>query len=99
MIRRPPRSTLFPYTTLFRSQCRALHHRRTEGVRRQGAVRARPFTVAREVPVRAAAGYARRAAGAVEAVRRRAERTGRAGRIRRACAGAGLVAPDRKSVV
>src|SRR2546421_2325897 len=22
MIRRPPRSTLFPYTTLFRSQCR-----------------------------------------------------------------------------
>src|SRR3989475_6583523 len=52
MIRRPPRSTLFPYTTLFRSQCRALHHRRTEGVRRQGAVRARPFTVAREVPVR-----------------------------------------------
>src|SRR5260370_32495587 len=30
MIRRPPRSTLFPYTTLFRSQThhRALHHRR-----------------------------------------------------------------------
>src|SRR2546429_2409505 len=24
MIRRPPRSTLFPYTTLFRSACRAL---------------------------------------------------------------------------
>src|SRR3712207_8720286 len=24
MIRRPPRSTLFPYTTLFRSRCRAL---------------------------------------------------------------------------
>src|SRR2546427_6700688 len=24
MIRRPPRSTLFPYTTLFRSDCRAL---------------------------------------------------------------------------
>src|SRR5687767_15493608 len=23
MIRRPPRSTLFPYTTLFRSKCRA----------------------------------------------------------------------------
>src|SRR2546425_7737115 len=23
MIRRPPRSTLFPYTTLFRSRCRA----------------------------------------------------------------------------
>src|SRR5260370_32693306 len=25
MIRRPPRSTLFPYTTLFRSQARARH--------------------------------------------------------------------------
>src|SRR2546429_1779781 len=24
MIRRPPRSTLFPYTTLFRSRCRCL---------------------------------------------------------------------------
>src|SRR2546422_7650133 len=27
MIRRPPRSTLFPYTTLFRSQLRAEQHR------------------------------------------------------------------------
>src|SRR5258705_11968588 len=26
MIRRPPRSTLFPYTTLFRSACRAADH-------------------------------------------------------------------------
>src|SRR5690349_24393973 len=26
MIRRPPRSTLFPYTTLFRSQFRHVHH-------------------------------------------------------------------------
>src|SRR5438093_12104705 len=25
MIRRPPRSTLFPYTTLFRSHCAAAH--------------------------------------------------------------------------
>src|SRR2546422_5956917 len=25
MIRRPPRSTLFPYTTLFRSNCLTLH--------------------------------------------------------------------------
>src|SRR5687768_17638476 len=31
MIRRPPRSTLFPYTTLFRSKAR-----RTEGGRRGG---------------------------------------------------------------
>src|SRR5260370_30115633 len=28
MIRRPPRSTLFPYTTLFRSQREALNHQR-----------------------------------------------------------------------
>src|ERR1044071_10142951 len=27
MIRRPPRSTLFPYTTLFRSRCRVPGHR------------------------------------------------------------------------
>src|SRR5260221_4093792 len=26
MIRRPPRSTLFPYTTLFRSRCGRFHH-------------------------------------------------------------------------
>src|SRR5205823_11016641 len=26
MIRRPPRSTLFPYTTLFRSLCHGVHH-------------------------------------------------------------------------
>src|SRR3989441_13154848 len=35
MIRRPPRSTLFPYTTLFRSRTRALHERpdaRSHGV-------------------------------------------------------------------
>src|SRR5438552_6520380 len=25
LLRRPPRSTLFPYTTLFRSRCGALH--------------------------------------------------------------------------
>src|SRR6266576_6500967 len=29
MIRRPPRSTLFPYTTLFRSGCRSDSHGRT----------------------------------------------------------------------
>src|SRR5437016_7101504 len=28
MIRRPPRSTLFPYTTLFRSEVRAVGHQR-----------------------------------------------------------------------
>src|SRR5438132_1979381 len=34
MIRRPPRSTLFPYTTLFRS--------RVGGKRRRGAIQRRP---------------------------------------------------------
>src|SRR5258708_20354324 len=29
MIRRPPRSTLFPYTTLFRSQEFMFHHKRS----------------------------------------------------------------------
>src|SRR2546425_7033010 len=29
MIRRPPRSTLFPYTTLFRSSLRSNEHQRT----------------------------------------------------------------------
>src|SRR2546425_1433351 len=33
MIRRPPRSTLFPYTTLFRSQSAARQDRRPGGVR------------------------------------------------------------------
>src|SRR5947199_8132260 len=31
MIRRPPRSTLFPYTTLFRSAVRKAHPRRLPG--------------------------------------------------------------------
>src|SRR5256885_11363312 len=38
MIRRPPRSTLFPYTTLFRSVKRSMHssqrHRTLRGLRR-----------------------------------------------------------------
>src|SRR5256885_8100690 len=36
MIRRPPRSTLFPYTTLFRSAARA-RPRRAAGCQRPGA--------------------------------------------------------------
>src|SRR5438034_6279682 len=38
MIRRPPRSTLFPYTTLFRS----LQRRQPRGGRRQSQLRAQP---------------------------------------------------------
>src|SRR5947209_15251987 len=41
MIRRPPRSTLFPYTTLFRSRRRPGHRRVGDvGARRDGAERA-----------------------------------------------------------
>src|SRR5258707_5926966 len=32
MIRRPPRSTLFPYTTLFRSKCRMVETRLRSGL-------------------------------------------------------------------
>src|SRR2546422_7471300 len=38
MIRRPPRSTLFPYTTLFRSRCRAGSAGRGAGPGRSGAL-------------------------------------------------------------
>src|SRR2546429_7367313 len=38
MIRRPPRSTLFPYTTLFRSVVGALKHLAQDRVGRIGAV-------------------------------------------------------------
>src|SRR3712207_8338814 len=56
MIRRPPRSTLFPYTTLFRSAARgrrgARRHERRAGARAglaavPGARPARPFAAAR----------------------------------------------------
>src|SRR5256885_5632596 len=39
MIRRPPRSTLFPYTTLFRSKIRDMKDRRRMQVHRIFAVR------------------------------------------------------------
>src|SRR2546422_1476146 len=45
MIRRPPRSTLFPYTTLFRSRGDVVAHRQRPGparARRVGGVAARP---------------------------------------------------------
>src|SRR3712207_7698244 len=40
MIRRPPRSTLFPYTTLFRSSRRAARRRRTGRASRRCCSRA-----------------------------------------------------------
>src|SRR2546422_6318299 len=42
MIRRPPRSTLFPYTTLFRSPCRS--GLRTRRMRRPSSARRSAFT-------------------------------------------------------
>src|SRR2546427_585783 len=46
MIRRPPRSTLFPYTTLFRS---ALREAKRRGARTLGLVNVVGSTIAREV--------------------------------------------------
>src|SRR3712207_8189048 len=43
MIRRPPRSTLFPYTTLFRSAPHHPHPRRPDREGRAGEVAARPL--------------------------------------------------------
>src|SRR3712207_7829640 len=56
MIRRPPRSTLFPYTTLFRSQAQPRGRRAPPGQRREGvgAVRLRrPQRVVAELLERA----------------------------------------------
>src|SRR5690349_23183040 len=41
MIRRPPRSTLFPYTTLFRSLCVAVQSERSAGSFRKYPARVR----------------------------------------------------------
>src|SRR3712207_6884164 len=55
MIRRPPRSTLFPYTTLFRSRARAREGRRARAGERRP--RRGPFARAggRKVPAHQAA--------------------------------------------
>src|SRR2546422_2427857 len=42
MIRRPPRSTLFPYTTLFRSHVRGVRELDLRGARRGQCLRATP---------------------------------------------------------
>src|SRR5687768_17799431 len=52
MIRRPPRSTLFPYTTLFRSagpRDRAIGSRHDSGIQR-GAARAQDIATSRVPP-------------------------------------------------
>src|SRR3712207_7681986 len=67
MIRRPPRSTLFPYTTLFRSP----DERRTQGVVRREAVPVRQEV--KPGPAEGEQHAVRRAAGAREDVRVRVE--------------------------
>src|SRR5436190_15428481 len=49
MIRRPPRSTLFPYTTLFRSRA---HGRGPPGPFEHGSHRLGPLVERRDLPVR-----------------------------------------------
>src|SRR5256885_7283921 len=63
MIRRPPRSTLFPYTTLFRSSARSVDRIRRA---RAGALRAGRHRVAAP----AGQGAQRRVRGAAAAIRR-----------------------------
>src|SRR3712207_8548257 len=50
MIRRPPRSTLFPYTTLFRSRSRASSRRTPEGRRRRPLLRSAPVSTLLTAP-------------------------------------------------
>src|SRR3712207_6863124 len=47
MIRRPPRSTLFPYTTLFRSRAAERASRASRAVARRAAARPRPSLLPR----------------------------------------------------
>src|SRR3712207_8848305 len=54
MIRRPPRSTLFPYTTLFRSEVRSARRERPQGVHLKlpGRLRRAAFLTHRPTPLR-----------------------------------------------
>src|SRR2546427_5942312 len=54
MIRRPPRSTLFPYTTLFRSRAETMPRARDGGVLRGQRRRAAPRRAGRRVALGAA---------------------------------------------
>src|SRR2546430_12424338 len=58
MIRRPPRSTLFPYTTLFRSECAPRRPRRVDPVRGAGRTPHRE-PAAGHAPAHAARGVSR----------------------------------------
>src|SRR2546430_11538047 len=69
MIRRPPRSTLFPYTTLFRSDRRVDEHPERDPHHDAGEAR-----LARAERALAAAAGARRAARGVRALDRKSTR-------------------------
>src|SRR3712207_8115863 len=47
MIRRPPRSTLFPYTTLFRSSAQSLFERSVQAARESGQLGLLPYALNR----------------------------------------------------
>src|SRR5690349_23980017 len=71
MIRRPPRSTLFPYTTLFRSRLDGRHRVVVQNRRNLRSADSRPgprrpFDGRRRRPLRRAAPRARRAARSEE---------------------------------
>src|SRR3989442_1330581 len=51
MIRRPPRSTLFPYATLFRSAQASIEHHRPQAVHRAPAHPIHPWRVALQVKI------------------------------------------------
>src|SRR2546429_4557688 len=58
MIRRPPRSTLFPYTTLFRSQCRIIGKVRGKDLDGDDAAQARvPRTDRKSTRLNSSHGY------------------------------------------
>src|SRR2546422_7210706 len=52
MIRRPPRSTLFPYTTLFRSSSGPLPHPRSRAIRKPRGASRRSCSSSRSMRVR-----------------------------------------------
>src|SRR5574337_1222024 len=98
MIRRPPRSTLFPYTTLFRSALPRLHRRRDAGADGAGAAAAaearlrraeRPAGGDAALGIRHRTAAAHRRAGVVRRLRRAAQGGGRR-------AGAGQPRRDRR---
>src|SRR3989475_12595096 len=90
MIRRPPRSTLFPYTTLFRSVVRLVGRAAAQARARRVAADARALAVRarhlRRAPRIDRAAAAERARQSVSAVARRIRAPGR-GRARARYAG------------